>query len=685
MKKIISLLVVIALIAAGLVIAAFATGEPTILLERVPEAKPGDEVVVAVVMENNPGFMGMQLTVEYDDTALELTNIAKGEILVGNYDANPASGIVVFGADADVTASGTLLTLTFKVKEAATEGAHAVTVVFEEIYNEADEDIEFAIEAGSVNVVHVCDPEKFEDVAEVPAECEKEGTEAHQKCSCGKLYQNGVEVTEADLVIEALNHPNAADAEYVYEYLNEEETLWDLVLYCPDCGKELERHVPGTEMNPLFIMDQNEATFDVLEYSFNAPAGETTHLLGYSTGGMILTVKAENIEIVVDGVTLEPVDGVYTYNVVSKGGRGRPEPNYITVTNKGEADTTIDMTFTHPEGTFMNPADLVIGYNCPEVPADGYLYNWTAETETYLSITMYGTNWTYNIRVDRADGTSYYGDNHSTVVEEDEKVITMEVVHLNAGDVVVLAVGTADWTAGTIEFEAAIAAGTAEDPVQINFRPFWNEDGTEASINVLLPAGEVTLGAYNLSGMALTVNGEETAVTSGMMRYPDSFVVAGEEAAVYTVAISYPVGSRENPDELVEGDNATEIPAGTQGYYYEWTAEEDGTVTITVSAEGGYFFCVSNLTTGVYGSNMWSDSEDLVNPMTLEVKAGETIQVIVNTYDPESPWEAPAGTVNVNFEFTSAPAKTGDPITLVLAAALISGMSVVALTKKKEN
>ena len=50
---------------------------------------------------------------------------------------------------------------------------------------------------------HICTTQA---VGAVAATCTSDGTEAHEICTCGKIYQNGVEVTAADLVIEKLEH-----------------------------------------------------------------------------------------------------------------------------------------------------------------------------------------------------------------------------------------------------------------------------------------------------------------------------------------------------------------------------------------------------------------------------------------------------------------------------------------------
>lgn len=115
--------------------------------------------------------------------------------------------------------------------------------------------------------------------------------------------------------------------------------------------------------------------------------------------------------------------------------------------------------------------------------------------------------------------------------------------------------------------------------------------------------------------------------------------------------IVYPVGSMMNPAALAEGVNNAEIAAGNdQGYFYNWTAPAAGTLVLTMP-EGNWLYVANNLTTYAYGDMQWSDSDPVVNPGYVLVEAGDQIEVIVNNYDPENPFVAPAGTLSFTAEF----------------------------------
>ena len=118
----------------------------------------------------------------------------------------------------------------------------------------------------------------------------------------------------------------------------------------------------------------------------------------------------------------------------------------------------------------------------------------------------------------------------------------------------------------------------------------------------------------------------------------------------------------DNPDTLVLDYNYADIAAGSQGYYYTWTAEEAGILTISMPESIGWTYTINNLTAGTYGDNQWSDSDPVVNPATVEVAAGDQMQIIVNTYDPADMWNNPAAELAIYASFNTLPGTEGNPI-----------------------
>ena len=133
-----------------------------------------------------------------------------------------------------------------------------------------------------------------------------------------------------------------------------------------------------------------------------------------------------------------------------------------------------------------------------------------------------------------------------------------------------------------------------------------------------------------------------------------------DAAGTYTFSLVVPVGTMDNPAELVMGSNTASLKAGSQGYFYTWTATEEGTLKITMPA-GDWSYQVNNMTTYKYGDMQWSDSDPVVNPAEITVAAGDEIQVIVNTYDPANMWEAPAGEITFTAELVLPAPELPDP------------------------
>ena len=391
----------------------------------------------------------------------------------------------------------------------------------------------------------------------------------------------------------------------------------------------------GSEENPIFLELEWNEEYTAATATVTAPVG-TTYYAANNVAGMVLTVNGEE-------------SGVLT---------GMPRmPVIIPITNDGEAAAEYVLTFTFPAGTQMNPAQLVLGENTAEIAEgnnQGYFYTWTAEADGDLTITMPEGNWFYVLN----NLTTYtYGDSQWS---DSDPVVNPATISVKAGDEIQLIVNTYDPSsyanpAGTLVVTAEFTApaGSEENPIFLELE--WNEEYTAATATVTAPVGTTYYAAHNVAGMMLTVNGEDAGVLTGMPRMPVIIPITndGEAAAEYVLTFTFPAGTQMNPAQLVLGENTAEIAEGNnQGYFYTWTAEADGDLTITMP-EGNWFYVLNNLTTYTYGDSQWSDSDPVVNPATISVKAGDEIQLIVNTYDPSS-YANPAGTLVVTAEFKAA-------------------------------
>ena len=216
---------------------------------------------------------------------------------------------------------------------------------------------------------------------------------------------------------------------------------------------------------------------------------------------------------------------------------------------------------------------------------------------------------------------------------------------------------TAEVTEGTLVLE--FLPGTESNPIWLteadatitNAATTWYATRFGGSIMVIT----------GVPGFTVTYNGTAIADTDGSISLPVEtmgpyapmlFALTGD--GEYRVTFTYPLGHQMNPAALTLGQNTVQRNAGDSDYYYTWTAEADGKLTITMDAAGQWVYCLSNQTAGVFGDTHWSDDQIPVISETLEVTAGDEIQLTVNTYDAADSFTTPAGTVIFEAAFAAA-------------------------------
>ncbi len=152
-------------------------------------------------------------------------------------------------------------------------------------------------------------------------------------------------------------------------------------------------------------------------------------------------------------------------------------------------------------------------------------------------------------------------------------------------------------------------------------------------------------------GAIMTVTGtgdfsvNETAAQNGTVAlsvpYADTpFAFYIDKAGDYTVTFTYPVGSEQNPAALVMGENTANIQANSKGYFFTWTAQAKGELTITMP-NGNWKYTVN-------GEERLSTTDPVC---VIPVEKEDKIQLIVNTYDPENASSNPAGTAVLTAAF----------------------------------
>lgn len=136
MKKIFTIALTLVLVLGLCIFPASAAGTGSLSMTCV-EGKQGDTVTVAVNISNNPGLITMKFAVSYPSD-LELLSVQNSGLLGGWTTPAPtiSSPYTIRWADSlattNNTATGTIITLTFKIKDSATPGSKTVSLTFNE-------------------------------------------------------------------------------------------------------------------------------------------------------------------------------------------------------------------------------------------------------------------------------------------------------------------------------------------------------------------------------------------------------------------------------------------------------------------------------------------------------------------------------------------------------------------------
>lgn len=119
-----------------------------------------------------------------------------------------------------------------------------------------------------------------------------------------------------------------------------------------------------------------------------------------------------------------------------------------------------------------------------------------------------------------------------------------------------------------------------------------------------------------------------------------------------------PVGTMDNPAQLVIGKNTANVQAGGSGYFYTWTATADGKLTIAIDTgvSSDWTYCINIPASSVYGDMHFSDDSPVVSSESVSVKSGDKVQIIVSTAS------YGAATVVLNASFTAGGGQGGGDV-----------------------
>ena len=276
-----------------------------------------------------------------------------------------------------------------------------------------------------------------------------------------------------------------------------------------------------------------------------------------------------------------------------------------------------------PVGSVDNPDTDVIGYHEVTTDGNGYVYQWTAEEAILFVLeiqgsTNDGSNWSYFIMVERADGSVYEVSHDGT----EDLLVPVAVIEVVEDDVITMMIATAGRDEDTIYFNAYTCMGSLEEPLEPYF--IWNSDYSVASVNMaVLSSGMYVRGR---SGMDMTINDENY----GRQSYstdPSLVEGNGEEFEVWSVVCTYPLGSSYNRHVVdSDGGEYTAIVKANQNYCFVYKATTSGTLTITVGGDVWYYkVSGTNQSTAAFSST----AENPTNSYSVAVHDGYTINVDV--------------------------------------------------------
>lgn len=182
----------------------------------------------------------------------------------------------------------------------------------------------------------------------------------------------------------------------------------------------------------------------------------------------------------------------------------------------------------------------------------------------------------------------------------------------------------------TLTVELAYVPGTVNNPIDLTEDLLYQDD-FQATVTV--PAGTTAYYcAYRVDGMLMSINGGEnvTCTTADMFTpYVWTITNDGEAQQDYTITLGYPLGHYMNPEILENlGQLETNLAEGNEdGYYYSWSAQEEGVVT----------FYVASVTEGVEADIALTNTTNSVKNIlsedgqggfvTLNVTAGDVVSI----------------------------------------------------------
>ncbi|MBR5564996.1 MAG: Ig-like domain-containing protein [Roseburia sp.] len=376
----------------------------------------------------------------------------------------------------------------------------------------------------------------------------------------------------------------------------------------------------GIKRNPVAVPMLEEGASSI-SFDATVKAGKVVYYSG-NIGEMIMTVTGKDAYVVYRGKTYTAVDGVVT---VAIGEANMWNPATPAIGNLGKKDATYKVEFAYPVGHSMNPeaiselsafesyyegtveAGNSRGYSYAyKAVEDGTVTLWFAEVpadvEAYIEV---NTTASYKVYTLDEDGVEdWKGDKFLTVPVKAEDILTIRVgawpdVNFVYPEMPYSLAATFAYPEG--HESNPVDLGTIEVP----------DYGT--SVKVTVPAGETLwYQAKEIGGLVMTINNANGCTVShdgatfeavdGVVEFtlnmpmmyvrPVVFAITngGETEATYTLELTYPLGSEQNPIMETPTRTATgyvlvlDVPAGEEVYYQAYNIGGMELTTATAEA-----------------------------------------------------------------------------------------------------
>lgn len=411
----------------------------------------------------------------------------------------------------------------------------------------------------------------------------------------------------------------------------------------------------ASSKNP--IVKVATGTVPVSFSSGKIPAGEVLYYRITTIKGKCLCIEDSDAYIVCDGKKYNAnVDGKVLLDL-------KEEEIEIAIGNKSKSAKNFTVTVDEPPlGSYGNP------YVVDTLPDDGVV---VSAAITAGSAVYYKVSGVSDMTLTIEDSTGYVIYKDVKYTADSNGVVTVKLGSVDSA--ALFQIGNSSKTeTKTYNMNFAYAIGSEQNPIFLEYVTV--NGGVECEVEI--PAGETlyyssnAIGGTELAiddvtanviykGQLYTAEADAAAVhvtidaNTGNNREPIIFAVKNTSTSLakYKLVFKYPEGGYNNPVVISEvGSYSHEFAEGAEGYYYQWTATTDGTLTFAISdtTTVGWQYSIINEAKGIadtYDSTMQDASSK-----EYTLNKDDVIIIKIMTYAEEA--TAPAGVVDFTVNFT---------------------------------